>query len=374
MTSQRCTIDIMKTSDTAIAPSTAPQQRYERHGLHRRRHVPHGLRFATIRRRRPRTTCAWTASGSTATRSPTPSSASSSTPPAMSRSPSGRRMPPTIPAPSRSCSCRRRWCSGSRRPRRSAQSLQLVGLRAGADWRHPRGPHSSLQGLWKHPVVHVAYEDAEGVCDVGGQGPADRGRMGIRRARRSRRRRVRLGRRVDARRQADGEHLAGRIPVAEPRRGRLRMDGAGRLVPAERLRSLRDVRQRLGVDQPTGTRTTARSRRPAARWRTRAAATSETSFDPRTPAIRIPRKVMKGGSYLCAPNYCRRYRPAARMPQAVDTSTCHLGFRCIVRELPPGLTSSSTWKPCCMSSRTTLPSRSRRSRSPSSRSAQSRRW
>jgi formylglycine-generating enzyme len=44
-----------------------------------------------------------------------------------------------------------------------------------------------------------------------------------------------------------------------------------------------------------------------------------------------PGKVMKGGSHLCAPNYCRRYRPAARMPQPIDTSTCHLGFRCIVR-------------------------------------------
>ncbi len=42
---------------------------------------------------------------------------------------------------------------------------------------------------------------------------------------------------------------------------------------------------------------------------------------------------MKGGSYLCAPNYCRRYRPAARMAQPIDTSTCHLGFRCIIR--PP---------------------------------------
>jgi len=31
---------------------------------------------------------------------------------------------------------------------------------AGADWRHPRGPRSSLQGLWNHPVVHVAFEDA----------------------------------------------------------------------------------------------------------------------------------------------------------------------------------------------------------------------
>jgi formylglycine-generating enzyme required for sulfatase activity len=45
----------------------------------------------------------------------------------------------------------------------------------------------------------------------------------------------------------------------------------------------------------------------------------------------VPQKVMKGGSYLCALNYCRRYRPAARMAQDIDTSTCHLGLRCIVR-------------------------------------------
>ena len=57
----------------------------------------------------------------------------------------------------------------------------------------------------------------------------------------------------------------------------------------------------------------------------------EKSFDPALPGLAIGRKVMKGGSYLCAPNYCRRYRPAARMPQPVDTSTSHLGFRCIVR-------------------------------------------
>ena len=57
----------------------------------------------------------------------------------------------------------------------------------------------------------------------------------------------------------------------------------------------------------------------------------EFSFDPRTPDIVIPRKVMKGGSYLCAPSYCRRYRPAARMAQPIDTSTCHLGCRLIVR-------------------------------------------
>ena len=57
----------------------------------------------------------------------------------------------------------------------------------------------------------------------------------------------------------------------------------------------------------------------------------ERSIDHVDPE-RIPRKVMKGGSHLCAPNYCRRYRPAARMAQPVDTSTSHLGFRCVVRE------------------------------------------
>ena len=55
------------------------------------------------------------------------------------------------------------------------------------------------------------------------------------------------------------------------------------------------------------------------------------SYDPRPQSSRIPRKVLKGGSHLCAPNYCRRYRPAARHPQAIDTSSCHVGFRCIVR-------------------------------------------
>ena len=45
----------------------------------------------------------------------------------------------------------------------------------------------------------------------------------------------------------------------------------------------------------------------------------------------IPRKVIKGGSHLCAPSYCLRYRPAARQGEAIDTSTSHIGFRCLVR-------------------------------------------
>jgi formylglycine-generating enzyme required for sulfatase activity len=55
------------------------------------------------------------------------------------------------------------------------------------------------------------------------------------------------------------------------------------------------------------------------------------SFDPASPQVKIPRKVLKGGSHLCAPSYCQRYRPAARHPQSVDSSTSHIGFRCVVR-------------------------------------------
>ncbi len=52
---------------------------------------------------------------------------------------------------------------------------------------------------------------------------------------------------------------------------------------------------------------------------------------PPEPGERFPHRVIKGGSYLCAPNYCLRYRPAARRSQSEDTATCHLGFRCILR-------------------------------------------
>ncbi len=53
---------------------------------------------------------------------------------------------------------------------------------------------------------------------------------------------------------------------------------------------------------------------------------------PQEPGSHIPRRVIKGGSHLCAPDYCLRYRPAARQGEAVDTSTSHIGFRCVVRE------------------------------------------
>jgi sulfatase modifying factor 1 len=60
--------------------------------------------------------------------------------------------------------------------------------------------------------------------------------------------------------------------------------------------------------------------------------TKADSYDECDPSVRIPRKVVKGGSHLCAPkNYCRRYRPAARHAQPIDTSMSHVGFRCVIR-------------------------------------------
>jgi formylglycine-generating enzyme len=59
--------------------------------------------------------------------------------------------------------------------------------------------------------------------------------------------------------------------------------------------------------------------------------TPEGSYDLGNPGAHIPRRAIKGGSHLCAPSYCLRYRPAARQPEAIDTSTSHIGFRCVVR-------------------------------------------
>src|SRR4029078_3656947 len=61
----------------------------------------------------------------------------------------------------------------------------------------------------------------------------------------------------------------------------------------------------------------------------------DQSYATGEPGAHIPRKVIKGGSHLCAPNYCLRYRPAAAQPQPIDTSIAHLGFRCIVRRDRP---------------------------------------
>ena len=118
---------------------------------------------------------------------------------------------------------------------------------AGASWRHPEGPGSSIEGKDDHPVVHVSWDDALAYATMGRQAAPDRGRVGVRGPGRPRRPQVCLGRRVPARRQAPGEHLAGPLPGHEHAGRRLPPDGPGQVVPAQRVRPARHDRQRLGV-------------------------------------------------------------------------------------------------------------------------------
>ena len=219
------------------------------------------------------------------------------------------------------------------RPGRPRRLPQLVGAtcpaRTGAT-RKARAARCS--GRERHPVVHVAYEDAEAYAAWAGKDAADRGRVGVRGARRPRRRGLRLGRRVRARGQDDGEHLAGRVPLAEPAARRLRGHLTGRAFPPNGY-GLYDMAGNVWEwtsDFFTPRHPTRRDGRAACRA-TRASTHPAAALTGQ-PGEHIPRRVIKGGSHLCAPNYCLRYRPAARQGETVDTSTGHIGFRCIVRQ------------------------------------------
>ena len=113
----------------------------------------------------------------------------------------------------------------------------------------------------------------------------------------------------------------GEFPWQHRSQGRLRAHVARRRVSAERLRAYDVIgnvwewttdwyQPKHPHDEIKACCIPANPRGPRA----------EDSYDPRQPDDQIPRKVLKGGSHLCAPNYCRRYRPAARYPQPVDTS------------------------------------------------------
>ena len=87
-----------------------------------------------------------------------------------------------------------------------------------------------------------------------------------------------------------------------------------------------------GSGRPTGTASTASPTTASCCVpRDPRGGTPEESLDPRQPQFRIPRRVVKGGSFLCADSYCMRYRPAARRPQMIDTGMSHIGFRCVQR-------------------------------------------
>ena len=200
----------------------------------------------------------------------------------------------------------------------------------GTDWRHPWGPQSSIGGMEDHPVVHIAYADAQAYAAWAGKRLPTEAEWEFA---------ARGG--LDGKAYAWGDDLApeGRMLAnywqgSFPHHNSL-ADGHERTSPVRSYPpngyGLYDM---IGnVWEWTSDWYQARHPMPADKPccipRNPRGGTEDASRDPGDPGFMFGRKVLKGGSHLCAENYCQRYRPAARYPQTIDTSTSHIGFRCV---------------------------------------------
>ncbi len=202
---------------------------------------------------------------------------------------------------------------------------QWWALVPGADWRHPTGPGSSIHAMADHPVVHVALADVQAYADWAGAVLPTEAEWEFA---------ARGG--LDDTEYAwgdsflvGGRHMAntwqGLFPYRNTAEDGWRRTSAVKAFPANGY-GLYDMIGNVWewtadwwsvAGAPNGHRSCCG---------TQAVRSDETHVD-----IPIARRVLKGGSHLCAPSYCRRYRPAARHAHPIDTSTSHIGFRCIVR-------------------------------------------
>jgi formylglycine-generating enzyme len=206
-------------------------------------------------------------------------------------------------------------------------------FKSGANWRRPYGPRSSISGLDDHPVVHISHRDAEAYAAwVGKELPTEAewefaARGGLDGAD------FAWGDEF----MPGGRHMANTWQGEFPQHNR-NEDGFERTSPVTAFPANRyGVHDMIGnVWEWTNDWYSPRHEADAVKAccipENPRGGKDDQSYDPSQPEIKIPRKVIKGGSHLCAPNYCRRYRPAARHAEAIDTSTSHLGFRCVVRD------------------------------------------
>ena len=202
----------------------------------------------------------------------------------------------------------------------------------GANWRHPEGPGSSIDARLDHPVVQVAFEDAEAYAKWAGKElPTEAewefaARGGLDGAAYVWGDEFTPGGKIMAKtwqgefpwKNKAKRKLERTAPVGSyPANGYGLYDMAGNVWQWTSDWFVNHHPQKINtaccaLDNPRGPSLGA-------------------SYDPQMPHIKIPRKVVKGGSFLCAPSYCRRYRPAARHAQMVDSGMSHIGFRCIKR-------------------------------------------
>jgi formylglycine-generating enzyme required for sulfatase activity len=208
----------------------------------------------------------------------------------------------------------------------------------GACWKHPEGPRSTVAKRERHPVVHVAWEDVQAYAAWAGKEiPTEAeweraARGGLEGAM------FTWGNDENPKKRFMANHWQGEFPWQNLKQdgyegtspvGSFPANGYGLYDMAGNVwewtsdfftpRHPDDVSHACCV--PTNPRVVS----------------PDNSYDLSDPGgAHIPRRVIKGGSHMCAPNYCLRYRPAARQPQMVETSMGHIGFRCIVRPQAAG--------------------------------------